>query len=59
MKPLPKRGGKSKETVIQELAQLTMSMMKKANPVADILNFYKPQNLYPFRQIDDQMSELM
>ena len=50
------KGGKSKETVIQELAQLTMSMMKKANPVADILNFYKPQNLYPFRQIDDYVS---
>ena len=33
-----------------------MSMMKKANPVADILNFYKPQNLFPFRQIDDQVS---
>ena len=50
------KGEKSKETVIQELAQLTMSMMKKANPVADILNFYKPQNLYPFRQIDDYVS---
>ena len=36
-----------------------MSMMQKANPVADILNFYKPQNLYPFRPIDDHMSELI
>jgi len=36
----PIKGKKTKETVIQELAQLTISMMNKANPVIDLLNFY-------------------
>jgi cystathionine beta-lyase family protein involved in aluminum resistance len=50
----PSKGGKNrKEGIIQELAQLTMSMVKKANPVTDTINFYKPENLYPFHPIDD------
>ena len=38
----PPKSASRKDGVIQELAQLTMSMMKKGDPVSDILNFYKP-----------------
>ena len=37
----PPKGAKHKDGVIQELAQLTMSMIKKGDPVSDIANFYK------------------
>lgn len=35
-----------------------MSMMKKGDPVSDILNFYKSENLYPFHPIDDYEGDI-
>ena len=48
-----------KEGVIHELASLTMSMMKKGNPVENISNFYLPENLYPFYDIDKNKNKEM
>ena len=54
MRPSARGAGSRKEGVIQELAQLTMSMIKKVHPVADTLNYYKCENLFPFHDIDGQ-----
>lgn len=48
LKMKPDENGRSREGVIHKLASLTMSMMKKGNPVDDTMNFYSPECLYPF-----------
>lgn len=41
-----------KEGVVQELASLTISMMKKSTPISEPHTFYSPENLYPFYDIE-------
>ncbi len=48
-----------KEGVIQELASLTMSMMKKGNPVQDPLNFYALDSLFPFYDIERDKKDII